>query len=47
MLHFLDPLRELNILSVLLRLVLAALCGGAIGLERSRKHRPAIWNSTE
>lgn len=37
----LSPLRELNLLSVFIRLVLAMLCGGLIGLERGRKRRPA------
>ena len=41
MLEMLDPLRELNTLSVLLRVVLAMLFGGLIGLERGRKRRPA------
>ena len=35
-LEILDPLRELNTLSVLLRMVLAMLFGGLIGLERGR-----------
>lgn len=34
-------LRELNTLSVLLRLTLAALCGGIIGIDREHKRRPA------
>lgn len=37
----LDYLREFNIYSVVLRLILAMLCGGMIGLERGRKRRPA------
>lgn len=41
MLEIFAPLRELNALSVLLRLTLAMLFGGVIGLERNRKHRPA------
>lgn len=41
MLEALDYLRELNIWSVMLRLVLAVLVGGLIGLERTRKRRPA------
>ncbi|WP_297294060.1 MgtC/SapB family protein [uncultured Oscillibacter sp.] len=41
MLHQLDYLREVNTVSVLLRLTLAMFCGGMIGLERARKHRPA------
>ena len=40
-LHGLDYLREINTASVLLRLTLAMFCGGMIGLERARKHRPA------
>ena len=34
-------LRELNEASIILRFVLATLCGGLIGLEREHKHRPA------
>ena len=41
MLSFLDPLRELNTWTVLLRLAVAVLVGGLIGLERSAKNRPA------
>ena len=41
MLSFLDGLRDLSLVSVLLRLVLALLCGGAIGLERSYRGRNA------
>lgn len=41
LIHALDYLRELNTASVLVRLVLAMLFGGLIGLERGRKHRPA------
>ena len=37
----LDHLRQLNLTSVMLRLTLAMLCGGLIGLERERKRRPA------
>ena len=37
----LNFLREMNFVSVLLRLVLAMLFGGFIGLERERKRRPA------
>ena len=37
----LDPLRTLSTVSVLLRLVLAMLFGGVIGLERGRKGRAA------
>ncbi len=41
MLHLLDPLRELSLLSISVRLLLAVLCGGLIGLEREYKRRPA------
>ena len=43
MLEFLNFLRgdHLDVLSVTVRLVLAMLCGGCIGLERERKRRPA------
>jgi putative Mg2+ transporter-C (MgtC) family protein len=34
-------LRELNEISIVLRFVMATLCGGLIGLEREHKHRPA------
>ena len=41
MIQALDYLREMNLVSVLVRLLLAMLCGGLIGLERERKRRPA------
>ena len=41
MLNILDPLRELTLLSILLRLLIAALCGGLIGVERGRKRHAA------
>ena len=41
MISSLDYFRQLNFASVLLRLVLAMLLGGMIGLERGRKHRAA------
>ena len=41
MLRELDFLRELNILSVMLRLTLAMVFGGLIGMERGRKGRAA------
>ena len=34
-------LREVTLLAVVLRIVAAAMCGGAIGLERGMKNRPA------
>lgn len=36
-----SALRELNMVSMLLRLILAMMSGGLIGLERERKNRPA------
>ena len=36
-----DYLRELNFVSVALRLLLSAAIGFSLGLERGRKHRPA------
>jgi putative Mg2+ transporter-C (MgtC) family protein len=41
MLSFLDSVRDVTTLSVLLRLFLAVLCGGIIGIEREHKRRPA------
>ena len=41
MISSLDYFRQLNFASVFLRLVLAMLFGGMIGLERGRKHRAA------
>lgn len=41
MLTGLDWLRELNMTSLLLRLLLAMLLGGIVGLERGRKRRAA------
>jgi len=40
-LEMLDYLRETNIWSVMLRLTLAIFFGGLLGLDRSRKRRPA------
>ncbi len=36
-----NGLRDINTATILFRMVLAILCGGAIGLERSAKNRPA------
>ncbi len=36
-----DYLQELHLLTILVRLLLATLCAGIIGLERQRKSRPA------
>ncbi|MBR1797037.1 MAG: MgtC/SapB family protein [Clostridiales bacterium] len=41
MLSFFDVYRDINLVNVLVRLLMAVLCGGAIGLERSYKNRPA------
>lgn len=41
MLYILDSLREMSIISITLRLLLAMLFGGLIGMERGRKRRPA------
>ena len=41
MLTIFNGLRNITFLSVLLRLLFAFLCGGAIGMERSYKNRPA------
>jgi putative Mg2+ transporter-C (MgtC) family protein len=41
MLHAFDFMREMTTLSVVLRLVLAFVCGGLIGIEREFKRRPA------
>ena len=36
-----EVLKELNTVSVTVRLVLSLLCGGILGVERGRKKRPA------
>lgn len=41
MLHLFDPMRDVTLLSVLFRMLFAVLSGGAIGMERSYKNRPA------
>ena len=41
MLSILDPLRELTLISILVRFLLATLCGGLIGIERGRKRHAA------
>lgn len=41
MLHIFDFAREMTFLGVAFRMVLAAVCGGVIGLEREYKRRPA------
>lgn len=41
MLFIFDSVRDISVLSVMLRMILATLCGGAIGIEREFKRRPA------
>ena len=41
MLSFLNGIRGINFITVLIRMIFATLCGGVIGLERSYKNRPA------
>ena len=43
MLEFLNFLRgnDLDMLTIVVRLTLAVICGGIIGIERERKRRPA------
>ena len=41
MLHSLDFLRGMDLFSVTLRVALALVCGGMIGIERAEKRRPA------
>ena len=41
MLSIFDSLRDVTLLSVAVRMLLAVLCGGAIGIEREYKRRPA------
>lgn len=41
MLDIFEPVRELNMLSVSLRMLLAVFCGALVGLEREYKRRPA------
>ena len=41
MLPIFDGLRTVTLLSVTVRMVLAVLCGGIIGVEREYKRRPA------
>ena len=36
-----EPVRSVTLLSVAVRMVLAVLCGGAVGIEREYKRRPA------
>ena len=41
MLEFLNPLRDVTTVSVLVRLFFSVFCGGAIGIEREHKRRTA------
>ncbi len=41
MLHFLDFVRELTFIGVFIRMFMAVVCGGVIGIERETKRRPA------
>lgn len=41
MFDFLDPLREVTTISVFIKMFLAVICGGAIGIEREHKRRTA------
>ena len=41
MLKLFDHMRDISLLTVFLRLLLAVVCGGLIGLEREYKRRPA------
>lgn len=41
MFEFLDPLREVTTVSVFIKMFLAVICGGAIGIEREHKRRTA------
>ena len=41
MLHCFDFIREMNLLAITARLVLAVICGGVIGLEREVRRRSA------
>ncbi|MGE4277689.1 MAG: MgtC/SapB family protein [Lawsonibacter sp.] len=41
MLPIFDSLRDVNSLSIAVRMVLAVICGGSIGIERGYKRRPA------
>ena len=45
MLSVFNNLREINTLTILFRMVLAIICGGLIGLERSVKNRPAVFRT--
>ena len=39
--YFLNGLRDMSLLSITVRMLLAVICGGIIGIEREFKRRPA------
>lgn len=41
MVHIFDSIRDVTLLSMAFRMLLAVICGGAIGIEREFKRRPA------
>ncbi len=41
MLHCLDFVRDFTQLSMIIRLSVAVICGGVVGIEREMKHRSA------
>ena len=41
MLTILGRFRDFNLYSIVLRMVLAVICGGVVGIERAYKRRPA------
>ena len=41
MLSIFDGLRDVTLLSITVRMLLAVVCGGIIGIEREYKRRPA------
>ena len=41
MAYFVAYMRDFNIVTVIVRLLLAAVCGGVIGIERGKQRRAA------
>ena len=41
MLSFIDPIRGIDLISVIVKMLASCLCGALIGIERSTKNRPA------
>ena len=39
----LDPLRDISLLAILVRMVLSFICGGLIGIEREFKRRVIVF----